>query len=125
VTPIALCLAWFLADQPPGDIYRFPPYTVLRDGRLFNRRHQHYLEDRLRTGLDSPAGACRVRQALQETRWLYEVWDTAEGAHPGYQCNPDVKACYQRRLRLLLGRDAYWRAELPPPVPVWLFNEMR
>lgn len=124
MTAAALFLAWCLADPPPGDAYRLPPLADLTAGRLFNRRHQDHLRGRLASGLEGHrAGA--LRAALAEARALHEVWDCAEGAHPDWRCEPRTKACYLRRLRLLLGRDAYRRMELPPPVPVWRFGELR
>lgn len=121
----AACLiAWVLTEPPPGDAYRLPPIQALTAGRQFNLRYQRHLEWRLEWEYHTSAGP-RLRAALAESRRLYEVWDCAEGAHPDWKCEPKRKADYLRRLRLLIGRDAYYRAELPPPVPYHLFNQLR
>lgn len=122
MTAAALLLAWAVSDPPAGDAYRLPPVRALTAGRRFNQRYQEHLEHRIGLEPHRDAAVCR---ALAEARRLYEVWDCAEGAHPDWQCAPDVKAQYLRRLRLLLGPDAYRRMELPPPAPTWLFNELR
>lgn len=122
MTACVLYLAWVLADPPPGDAYRLPPLPVLTEGRKFNAAYRGGLEKRL--GWE-PYHRGELRAALAEARWLYDVWDAAEGAHPDWVCDGGAKTCYRRRLRVLLGRDAYRRMELPPPVPVWRFGELR
>lgn len=122
MTALALSLAWAIAEPPPGDAYRLPPFQSLRDGRLFNQRYQKHLQGRLDW---EPYRRDALNAALIEARELYEVWDCAEGAHPDYPCPPDLKACYHRRLRRLLGPDDYRRMNLPPCVPTWRFNELR
>lgn len=119
----AVCfIAWVLADPPPGDAYRLPPVKELTSGRMFSQRYQRHLEDRLEW---QPYGRRELREALDEARWLYQVWDCAEGAHPDWSCGPEQKATYLRRLRLLIGRDGYYRDGLPPCVPTWRFHELR
>lgn len=122
MTAAILSLAFALHDPPPGDAYRLPPADEIRSARLFNQCYQSHLRWRLEWEEDRTG---ELRAAVAEAVWLYEVWDCAEGAHPDYQCSPAAKACYLRRLRLLIGPDAYRRAELPPCVPVWRFNDLR
>lgn len=120
MTATALFLAWVLADPPAGDAYRLPPLPVLTEGRLFNQRYQRHLYWRLEW---EPDRSGELRAALAEARELYEVWDCAEGAHPDW--NGGRGGSYRRRLRLLLGRDAYRTMSLPPCVPAWRFHQLR
>lgn len=122
MTAAALLLAWAAADPPPGDAYRLPPVKELGAGRVFNRAYQQHLQWRL---LWEPDRKGELNAALAEARWLFEVWDAAEGAHPEWSGTAVAKARYLRKLRLLLGREAYLKAELPPCVPTWRFHELR
>lgn len=122
MTSALVALAWYAVLPPAGDAHRLPPLPVLSSGRVFNQRYQSQLQKRVGWESHRDGAVCR---ALAEARWLYEVWDCAEGAHPDWSCTPDAKKRYLRRLRLLLGREAYLRAELPPPVPLWRFHELR
>lgn len=121
----AVCfLAWVLADPPPGDAYRLPPVKELTAGRMFNQRYQRHLKSRLEW---EPYQARRneLKAALEEARWCHQVWDAAEGAHPDWKCGPEEKAGYLRQLRILIGRDGYYRDGLPPCVPTYRFHELR
>ncbi len=118
----ALALAWFAWTPPPGDAYRLPPFHELRAGREANRRYQQHLQWRLLYEEDRSG---EMRAALADAVWLYELWDFAEGSHPDYQCGPEVKACYLRRLRLRMGREAYLQATLPNPLPTHHFHALR
>lgn len=122
MTAAALALAWFLADPPPGDARRLPPVEVLKAGCEFNRRYRDHLEWMRRLW---PEHAGRWAALDAEAGWHLAVWDDAWGAHPDYPCSPEQKRAYLRRLRLAIGRDAYYRGGLPPCVPTWRFNELR
>jgi hypothetical protein len=95
---------------------------VLKDGCHFNQRYRAHLHRRLEW---EPDRTGELRAALYEAVRLHEVWDNAWGAHPDYGCGPEVKACYLRRLRILLGREAYRDMRIPPPVPLHRFNQFR
>lgn len=123
MTSLALALAFHAFPPPAGDAYRLPPIPVIRDACNFNLAYRAHLEWRLSWGEGDRAA--ELRAALEETAALREVWDAAWGAHPDYRNSDESKAEYLRRLRLLLGPDAYRRAELPPCVPAWRFNELR
>lgn len=122
MTACVLYLAWVLAEPPLGDAHRLPPLAYLAEGRRFNCRYRSYLERRIEF---EPDRLGVLMAAKAETDWLYRVWDSAEGAHPDYQCSPEMKREYLRTLRLMIGRDAYNRTELPPCVPLHRFNELR
>jgi hypothetical protein len=136
VTPAALLIAFFLCDPPPGDMYRFPPYGELEAGRAFNWGYQLHLkwllgyEGRDEWGSEvwlrdwRPYHASRIREALAEAEQLEEVWTNAIRAHPESPYT-HTRSEHLRRLRLLIGPDAYRRAELPPCVPTWRFNQLR
>jgi hypothetical protein len=120
MTSAVLLLAWALADPPPGDAYRLPPLRVISSGRVFNYQYRNRLRWRLEYERDRDGA---LHAALEEAQHLYEVWDAAEGAHPDWNASPGTRAGYLRKLRVLLGPDAYRRMELPPCVPTWRFNE--
>lgn len=117
----ALFLAWVLADPPPGDACRLPPEAELRRACYLNARYQDCLRQRMAL---EPLHRADLRAALDEAAALHEIWDDAWDAHPDYGRPPGARREYLRRLRLALGRDAYLRMELPPPVPVWRFNQL-
>ena len=122
-TSLALALAFVLTDPQPGDVRRFGPPEVIQAGRDFNRRYREHLSERLEWE-PYPANRAAIRAALAEAGELYEVWDCALWAHPDFAPAWPDKAADRRRLRLLLGPDAYRRGELPPPAPYWRFNEL-
>lgn len=123
MTACVLYLAWVLAPVPAGDAHRLPPLAHLTSGRQFNSRYQDHLQRQL---VWTPyERRSDLLDALAEARHLYAVWDSAEGAHPDWTCHPDTKADYLRRLRVLIGREAYRRADLPPCVPTWRFADLR
>lgn len=123
MTSCALLLAWILWEPPAGDYYRLPPVEVLRDGCRFNQAYQRHLEKQLEWApyCDGPA----LRAALADAKAVYKVWDDAWGAHPEYKCTEERKRQYRRDYRLVVGRDGYREAWLPPCVPTWRFGELR
>jgi hypothetical protein len=95
---------------------------VLKDGCHFNQRYRAHLHRRLEWEDDRTG---ELRAALYEAVRLNEIYDSAWGAHPEYHCSPEVKACYLRKLRVLIGREAYQRGELPSCVPLHRFNQLK
>ncbi|HET6574481.1 MAG TPA: hypothetical protein VFG68_12815 [Fimbriiglobus sp.] len=122
MTSATLFLAWVLADPPPGDAYRIPPIPVLRDACDFNRRYRDHLEHRLEWEARHRG---ELYAAMREAESLYKVYDDAWGARPDFPCSDAAKVQYLRDFRLAVGRDAYYRMEMPPPVPYHRFNELR
>lgn len=119
MTAFALLLAVSLPLPPVGDCHRFPPIPYLQAGLAFNRAYQCHLRDRLSWEPEYRHGP--IRTALAEAERAYATWDAAWGAQDKHY----DRRMYQRKLIGLIGWDAYWRAELPPPVPMWRFNDLR
>lgn len=117
-----LYLTWFLSDPPPGDAYRIPPIPVLRSACNFNRAYQDHL--RWRLGWE-PYHRRELAAALREAEALFKLYDDAWGARPDYSCSDAAHTDYLRSFRLALGRDAYRRMALPPPVPTRYFRQLR
>jgi hypothetical protein len=87
----------------------------------FNRRYQEHLRARMEL---EPWRAEAIRSVLEEADWLWRVWDTADDAVNPWATD-EVRRNALRKLAGYIGRDAYWRGQLPPPVPTWRFQELR
>ena len=64
-----------------------------------------------------------LREAIQETDRLYQVWDTIRDARCDYYY-VTVRRQALKRLRETLGPDSYYSGNLPSHVPVWLFQHV-
>lgn len=108
-----------LAQAPPlRDSMRFPPRSVVSDWLAFNRAYREHLETR--QSVDQ-AHWWELREIIQETDCLFQVWDTVRDA----QCDSyyvTVRRQALKRLRETLGPQGYYSASLPPHVPVWRFQ---
>jgi hypothetical protein len=60
---------------------------------------------------------------MQETEHLYQVWDTVRDARCDYYY-VTVRRQALKKLRKMLGVDDYYFGKLPPPVPLWRFQEI-
>jgi hypothetical protein len=110
-----------LADAPRiQDSLRFPEREYINKLKEFNEAYRRHLE--LQRTVES-SYAWQFQEALRETDQLYDVWDTLSDARCEY-----YYVAYRRqalkKLREMLGPDAYYRGQLPPPVPVWRFREI-
>src|SRR5438093_1541624 len=65
-----------------------------------------------------------LRVALQETDHLYQVWDAVRDARCDYYY-VTVRRLALKRLRDLVGEEAYYSSNLPPCVPLWRFEQIR
>jgi hypothetical protein len=110
-----------LAEAPAlRDGLRFPDREVVNDLLSFNRAYRQHLSIR------QPVELVRwweLRTALQETDQLYQVWDTVRDARCEYYY-VTVRRQALKRLRKLLGDEAYYFGRLPPHVPLWRFQEI-
>ncbi len=60
---------------------------------------------------------------LQENNYLWEVWDAArDSRNEGYYVL--TRRAGLKKLRRMIGEEAYWTGTLPPPVPLWRFRPM-
>jgi hypothetical protein len=107
------------ADAPPlCDSERLPDPKTISELLTFNRAYRQYLADRWALGQH---GARGLRETIQETDALYQVWDTIRDARYDY-FYVTVRRQALRRLRDALGSEAYDTGCLPPHVPVWRFR---
>jgi hypothetical protein len=110
-----------LAEAPAlDDSRRLPPPDLVLSSCRLNWSYQEYLKAR--------RCVCRhhwdeLTIALEETQRLYQFWELVREAG----CAERSWACRRRallRLRELLGPVAFYNADLPPCLPLWLFNEL-
>ncbi len=111
-----------LLDAPMlSDCGRFPNRSDITQSLTFNRKFAQHLENqrslqRDRSGL--------YERALSDTKHLYQVYDAVRDA----QCDfyyVTVRRAALKKLRELVGREAYYAGQLPPAVPVWHFRQRR
>ena len=107
-----------LKDAPPDvDRLRWPGRKLLCEMIAFNREYRHTLEAQAAL---YPADGWAIHEAIAECDRLYQVWDTCRDAESGYYYL-SVRRGALKRLRELVGGEAYYAGCLPPPVPVWRF----
>jgi hypothetical protein len=118
---IAYCVVFGLLDAPidPGDRYRFPPRSVTAEVRTFINLYQCHLAQELTL---YPHRRGVINRASSDAEWRYRVWDLVDDQWCGY--SDELKAERLQRLRRMIGLEAYNRAELPCPVPLWAFEEL-
>jgi hypothetical protein len=110
-----------LVDAPSAnDCMRFPDRSLVNEYLAFNRAYRQQLDMR-QPG--EPARWWELRTALQETDYLYQVWDTVRDARCEYYY-VTVRRQALKRLREMLGEDAYYSGQLPPYVPLWRFQSI-
>lgn len=107
-----------LRHAPPWtDCLRLPPLGVAEDCCCWNFAYQDYAKNR--------RWLCRHRwdeysACLEEARQLYLIWKTVHEA-----ADMSNSWVHQRRglrrLRDLLGPEAYAEGQLPPAAPIWRF----
>jgi hypothetical protein len=109
-----------LTDAPPlQDCLRLPSRELVNELLSFNRAYRQHIAVRQPVEL---AHWWKFRAALQETEYLYQVWDTVRDARCEYYYIT-VRRQALKKLRDMLGEEAYYSGQLPPPVPVWRFQE--
>jgi hypothetical protein len=110
-----------LKDAPKlGDAQRFPDPNTVNELLAFNRAYRRHLD--ARQALEQDRGH-RLRAALKETDCLYQVWDSVRDARCEYYYIT-VRRQALKRLRQMIGPEAYNSATLPPYVPLWRFQEV-
>jgi hypothetical protein len=110
-----------LLDAPRlADCYRFPDRATINDLLAFNRTYRQFLTARQPVDL---VHAEELREALNETDQLYQVWDAVRDARCNYYY-VTVRRQALQQLRTLIGERAYYAGILPPHVPLWRFPEI-
>jgi hypothetical protein len=108
-----------LANAPPlDDCLRFPDRGTINDFLSFNRAYRQHIDVRQPVEL---AHGWTLRAILQETDHLYQIWDTLRDARCDYYY-VTVRRQALKRLRDLVGEEAYYSGSLPPYVPLWRFQ---
>jgi hypothetical protein len=108
-----------LVDAPPlHDCHRFPDRGTVSDLLSFNRAYRQHLDNRQTVEL---VRFWELREALQEADRLYQIWDTVRDARCDYYY-VTVRRQALKRLRDMVGSEAYYTSNLPPHVPVWRFQ---
>lgn len=111
-----------LADAPAlADAARFPDRRTVNDLIRFNRAYRKHLELRQVWEADR---AEAIRAAVLETDRLYRVWDAVRDARCEFYY-VTVRRQALKKLKELIGDEAYAVGELPPYVPEWRFSEAR
>jgi hypothetical protein len=110
-----------LAEAPAlNDSLRFPDRETINDLLAFNRAYRQNLTIRQPVEL---VRCWELRAAIQETEHLYQVWDTVRDARCDYYY-VTVRRQALKKLRQMLGDEAYYFGRLPPAVPLWRFQEI-
>ena len=110
-----------LADAPPiNDCMRFPDRALISDLLSFNRAYRQHLDSRQSLELTY---WWELREALQEADRLYQIWDTVRDARCDYYY-VTVRRQALKKLRDLIGEEAYYSSTLPPCVPLWRFEKI-
>jgi hypothetical protein len=111
-----------LVDAPKlADAARFPDRRTVNDLIRFNRAYRKHLETRQVWEADR---ADAIRTAVLETDRLYRVWDAVRDARCEFYY-VTVRRQAMKRLKEMIGDDAYASGELPPYVPEWRFREVK
>jgi hypothetical protein len=110
-----------LANAPAvADSRRFPERALVNDLLAFNRAYRQHIDIRQPLEL---IHWWELRTALQETDHLYQVWDSVRDARCDYYY-VTVRRQALKRLRDLIGEEAYYSSTLPPCVPLWRFQKI-
>jgi hypothetical protein len=110
-----------LQDAPAlSDGRRFPDTETVNQLIAFNRSFRQHL------CLRRPVEHSRlgeIQDAVREADELYHIWDTVRDTRCQYYY-VTVRRQALKKLRDMLGAEAYYSGRLPPPVPLWRFHEM-
>ena len=110
-----------LVDAPYlSDCQRFPDRATVNDLLSFNRAYRQHIDVRQPVEL---AHWWDLRAVLQETDQLYQIWDTVRDARCEYYY-VTVRRQALKKLREMLGEEAYYSSKLPPHVPIWRFQRI-
>jgi hypothetical protein len=110
-----------LQDAPKiADAMRFPERTGVNELIRFNRAFRRNIDERRQLEVDR---ADSLRNVIVETDRLYQIWDSVRDARCDFYYIT-LRRQALKKLRDMIGEEAYNLAELPPTVPIWRFNEM-
>ena len=116
------CLLFVAALTPPDcrleDRERFPSRAEAYAGLQLAREHRRWHEQQFPL---ATWRLCEWRECGRDARWCFDCWDWLHAAQQGEGRGPDYWLYSLRRLRTLIGEEAYQAGRLPPPVPAWHF----
>lgn len=110
---VAIVLLLKIVDPPPlqaAELYTWMSRVHARACMTVNREYQQALH---RHRLLFP-DQCHAE--LEEACKLYRVWDAIDDCHSS---DKETVQLALIKLKETLGEDAFWRGEVPPPVPLW------
>lgn len=111
-----------LADAPRlADAARFPDRDAVAEAIRFNRAYRKHLETRQAWEADR---ADAIRVVLCETDRLYRTWDAVRDARCEFYYTT-VRRQALKKLKEMVGEEAFAAGELPPYVPEWRFQPAR
>ncbi len=100
------------------ELWRFPAPATITNFLAFNRAYKKDLCERF--ALDA-LHAEELRDTINETERLHAAWDAMRDARCEYYFVTTRRQALAT-LRTLIGPEAFYRGQLPPPVPVWRFR---
>ena len=103
-----------------NDGNRFPNRSAVNEMINSNRAVRKHIE--VRQHIDTDRGAA-YRAALRETDRLYQVWDAVRDARCDFYY-VTVRRQALKKVRQMIGNEAYYAGRLPPCIPTWRFQEM-
>ena len=107
-----------LCDAPPlYDCMRFPDRSLVNDMLAFNRAYRQHLDNRQSMELSN---AWELHEMLLEADRLYQIWDLVRDTRCDYYY-VTVRRQALKKLKEMIGDQAYYSGSLPPHVPVWQF----
>lgn len=111
-----------LQDAPRvADSNRFPDRRTVNELVRFNRAYRKNLDTRQVMESDR---AEIIREAVRETDRLYAIWDAVRDSRCEFYY-VTVRRQALKKLKELIGEEAYETGELPPYVPDWRFAEIK
>ncbi len=100
---------------------RLPPLKVIDEFLAFNRAYRVDLKAQFES---NPVRAEALRTAIEDVDQLHHVWSTLREARCGFYYVMVRRQALQH-LHDLVGAEAFYRAQLPPHVPIWQFQRMK
>jgi hypothetical protein len=109
-----------LHDAPKlADSFRLPDRKQVLELVRFNRAFRKNLETRQQIEFDR---ADDLYEVIKETDRLYQTWDAVRDAKCEFLYIPARRQAL-KKLRDLIGEEAYAKGDLPPNIPTWRFQE--
>jgi hypothetical protein len=117
-------LALLPRDRHPGlppaaDVHRFPGRWVCTENRRFAAQYLNHLDDRLR---NEPHLEYELARLAENARWHWACWNALEDGW--LLSNEEASRTALALVKQLVGDENYRLGVMPPPVPLWAFQEV-